>query len=215
MTLNDRCDDRPGGDFDAVMFDLLTALIDSWTLWNDVAGSPEDGRRWRAAYLELTYGAGPYRAYETIVAEAADVAGIAPQCVAALSRRWPELTPWPEAAATLAALARRAKLAVVTNCSIELGRAAARRVYPRFDVVMTAEEAGFYKPRRAPYAKTLEMLGTTPQRTLFVAGSASDVPGAAALGMPVYWHNRVGMPTVDDVAPTYHERSLDRLLELV
>ena len=31
--------------YDAVVFDLLTALIDSWTLWNDVAGSEADGMR--------------------------------------------------------------------------------------------------------------------------------------------------------------------------
>ena len=30
-----------GVKYDAVVFDLLTALLDSWTLWNDVAGSPE------------------------------------------------------------------------------------------------------------------------------------------------------------------------------
>jgi len=33
--------------YDAVVFDLLTALIDSWTLWNFAAGSPEAGLRWR------------------------------------------------------------------------------------------------------------------------------------------------------------------------
>jgi hypothetical protein len=27
--------------YDAVVFDLLTALIDSWSLWNDVVGSPD------------------------------------------------------------------------------------------------------------------------------------------------------------------------------
>jgi len=40
----------------AVLFDLLTALMDSWTLWNAVAGSPAQGRAWRAEYLRLTYG---------------------------------------------------------------------------------------------------------------------------------------------------------------
>jgi hypothetical protein len=25
--------------YEAVLFDLLTALLDSWSLWNDVAGS--------------------------------------------------------------------------------------------------------------------------------------------------------------------------------
>src|SRR5437868_274238 len=33
----------------AILFDLLTALLDSWTLWDAVAGKPADGRRWRAA----------------------------------------------------------------------------------------------------------------------------------------------------------------------
>ena len=42
--------------YDAVVFDLLTALLDSWTLWNDVAGSPEAGMKWRRRYLEITYG---------------------------------------------------------------------------------------------------------------------------------------------------------------
>ena len=49
--------------YDAVVFDLLTALLDSWTLWNAVAGSEEAGMRWRRRYLEITYGCGSYRPY--------------------------------------------------------------------------------------------------------------------------------------------------------
>ena len=48
--------------YGAVLFDLLTALLDSWTLWNRVAGNAEDGRRWRTVYLRNTFGAGPYQA---------------------------------------------------------------------------------------------------------------------------------------------------------
>ena len=62
--------------YDAVVFDLLTALLDSWTLWNDVAGSPEDGMKWRRRYLEITYGCGAYRPYETLVREAARDVGL-------------------------------------------------------------------------------------------------------------------------------------------
>ncbi|MGB9644630.1 MAG: hypothetical protein WCB44_05795, partial [Stellaceae bacterium] len=64
--------------FDAVLFDLLTALLDSWTLWNIVAGSPEAGRKWRAAYLRRTYGTGAYRPYVALVAEAAAEVGLSP-----------------------------------------------------------------------------------------------------------------------------------------
>src|SRR4051812_878357 len=49
-----------GRRYDAVVFDLLTALIDSWSLWNAVAGSAEAGMRWRRRYLQLTYQAGVY-----------------------------------------------------------------------------------------------------------------------------------------------------------
>jgi FMN phosphatase YigB (HAD superfamily) len=52
----------------AVLFDLLTTLLDSWTVWNRVAGGEAPGRRWRAAYLELTYGCGAYAPYESLVA---------------------------------------------------------------------------------------------------------------------------------------------------
>jgi 2-haloacid dehalogenase len=58
-------------DYDAVVFDLLTALIDSWTLWSRAAGSAEDGLRWRREYLALTYAAGPYRPYADIVRQTA------------------------------------------------------------------------------------------------------------------------------------------------
>jgi FMN phosphatase YigB (HAD superfamily) len=49
---------------------------------------------------------------------------------------------------------------------------------------------------------------------LFVAGSASDVPGAKGVGMAVYWHNRIGLPPRDDTKPDYLEPRLDRLADL-
>ena len=41
------------GRYDAILFDLLSALLDSWTLWNDVAGNRDTGLRWRRAYLDV------------------------------------------------------------------------------------------------------------------------------------------------------------------
>ena len=50
----------PAGYPRAVLFDLLTALLDSWTVWNAAAGAEDKGRAWRAEYLRLTYGCGAY-----------------------------------------------------------------------------------------------------------------------------------------------------------
>jgi 2-haloacid dehalogenase len=198
--------------YDAVIFDLLTALIDSWTLWNAVAGSSEAGMKWRRRYLEITYGCGAYRPYETLVREAARDVGLPERLGDTLEERWDELSPWPEARGVLDRIP--VPLAVATNCSIRLGQRAARRVGVLFSLVETAESVGFYKPRPEVYRAVLQKLGTAPERTLFVAGSASDVPGAKGVGMPVYWHNRVGLPPRDDARPDFLEKSLEPLAAL-
>jgi 2-haloacid dehalogenase len=201
--------------YDAVAFDLLTALVDSWTLWNEVAGSPEAGLRWRARYLEVTYSCGAYRPYEVLVREAARDAGLPGSLGDRLVERWDELQPWPEAPRVLSELARHVPLGVATNCSVELGNRAARRVGAMFKAVTVAEEVGYYKPRPEPYRAVVAALGARPERTLFVAGSAADVPGARGVGMPVYWHNRIGRPGHPGAVPDYEETSLDRLMDAV
>jgi 2-haloacid dehalogenase len=202
--------------YDAVVFDLLTALLDSWKLWNEVAGSDSAGLRWRRKYLDLTYSAGVYRPYEEIIADAARLADIPVGKAAALTDRWSDLEPWPEAKSMLAALSARVPLAVATNSSNRLVEFAVAATSARFAAVVTAETAGYYKPRSEPYRHVLDLLGTNPARTLFVAGSAADVPGASGVGMPVYWHNRLGLPPVDaEVKPMVTEASLTPLLDLI
>ena len=41
------------GDFDAVLFDLLSALMDSWSLWDDLAGDTDRGRKLLRLSLSL------------------------------------------------------------------------------------------------------------------------------------------------------------------
>ena len=198
----------------AVLFDLLTALIDSWTLWNSVAGSAAAGRRWRAEYLRLTYGCGAYVPYETLVRDAARNTGLPEKAADALEAHWLDLPVWSGAQQALDALKGRTKLAVVTNCSIRLGALAAARLRTPWDCVVTAEEAGTYKPDPRPYRLALERLGVAPREAAFVAGSGYDLFGTSAVGLRTYWHNRVGLarpdgapaaalerPTLDDLVP--------------
>jgi 2-haloalkanoic acid dehalogenase type II len=203
--------------FDAVLFDLLTALLDSWTLWNIVAGSPEDGRRWRAVYLRRTYEAGAYRPYEALVAAAAAEVGLSATLSAQLAARYGELEPWPEVREVLDALRRKGMaLGVVTNCSAELAAKAIACTGIDFDAVVTAERAGFYKPDPRPYQMALVELGVAPGRCLFVAGSVYDLFGTSNVGLPTYWHDRIGMAAPANASePIAHHRSLYPLLELV
>lgn len=197
-----------------MLFDLLTGLLDSWSAWNRVAGDEEAGRRWRAAYLELTYGCGAYRPYETLVEEAARASGLPSRLAAALEGEWSRIDPWPEAPGILRRLRKTHRLGVVTNCSERLGRAAAGRVGVPLDVIVTSERAGFYKPDPRPYRLALSELRLTGKETLFVAGSGFDLIGTARVGLDTYWHNRVGLPRPATApAPLVESRSLDALAD--
>jgi 2-haloalkanoic acid dehalogenase type II len=195
----------------AVLFDLLTALLDSWSLWNAAAGSEAAGRAWRARYLQLTYGCGAYRPYETLVREAARDAGLDEKAAARLESQWDTLEPWDDAGAALAELQGRVRLGVVTNCSATLGRRAAARLNIEWDTVVTAEEAGAYKPDPRPYRLALARLELDPEHALFVAGSGYDLFGTKRVGLRTYWHNRLGLappkgaPAPDHEAPALQD----------
>ncbi len=199
--------------YDAVLFDLLTALLDSWSLWNRIAGSDAAGRAWRGEYLKLTYGCGAYRPYETLVEEAAVASGLPASHAKALEKEWLSLEPWEEARPLLKKLARQYKLGVVTNCSERLGRVAAMRLQVPFDVVVTSERAGYYKPRPEPYQLALQELALPANRVLFVCGSAFDLLGTARVGMTTLWHNRVGLKKPEDAPPPHGEsRTLEPMV---
>jgi 2-haloalkanoic acid dehalogenase type II len=199
---------------EAVAFDLLTALIDSWTLWARVAGDEQLGHGWRRASLRQVTSAGDYRPYEEIVREAAAEVGLPAARAAELLARWGELRPWPEAPDVLAQLRRR-RLAILTNCSQRLAELAAAATGGRFELVMSAERAGAYKTDPRAYRAALAALGLPPGRVLFVAGSAHDVPGAGALGMPVYWSNRQRLPLPPGPPPLVDAPDLSELPALL
>ncbi len=118
--------------YDAVVFDLLTALLDSWALWNRVAGSEEQGYRWRRKYLELTYQCGGYVPYEGVIRDAARRTGADGSKADELISRWNELEPWPEAREVLSILSRKVPLGVVTNSSNARARIAVAQVKGAF-----------------------------------------------------------------------------------
>ncbi|MES2360950.1 MAG: HAD-IA family hydrolase [Pseudomonadota bacterium] len=192
----------------AVLFDLLTALLDSWTVWNAAAGSEAAGRTWRAEYLRLTYGCGAYQPYEQLVRDAARNTGMQPGAANRLDAAWSTLPVWSGARELLQALAPHCKLAVVTNCSVTLGRQAADRLGIAWDAVITSEEAGYYKPDPRPYQMALDKLGVQASHAAFVAGSGYDLFGTAKVGLRTYWHNRValqrpeGAPLAEVESPT-------------
>ncbi len=91
----------------------------------------------------------------------------------------------PRALETLRGVGLR--LAVLAQSSVAAADGVLRfaGLRDRFELVISAEEAGAYKPDPRPYRLALEKLALDASRVLFVAGSAHDVGGAARVGMDV------------------------------
>ena len=198
--------------YDAVGFDLLTALLDTWSLFAEVAGGRDVGMRWHAASQSLLRGK-RYRPFEDILREAGDGIGIEQAKTAELVARWGQSAPWPDVLGVLPHLNSYTRF-IVTNCSERLGSLAAARV-GKFDLVMTAERAGAYKPDPRPYTAALDALGLHRKRVLFVAGSAHDVGGARRAGMDVYWANRGRVPAPTDARAIREEEDLRGLRDML
>lgn len=179
----------------AICFDLLTALMDSWSLWEQVAaeaGAAGQGQQWRITALRHVTQSGEYRSYEELIAKGAVEVGLPPELARTMLSRWGELRPWPDVPAMLDRL--QIPLATATNCPEALARISASTLGDPFTVVVSAERAGAYKPDPRPYQLALDELNLPAEQVLFVAGSAHDVGGAIRVGMPVVWVNRLNLP---------------------
>jgi 2-haloacid dehalogenase len=165
---------------DAVLLDLLMAVMNSLAIWSTAARDPRRGLAWRDAVTRRMAASPTYAPYEEQVIHGTADVGLPREAAAELFERWREMDPWPDSAA----LSRLAlPYAFVTNCSKALAHVAADRsqLTPRF--VLSAEEAGWYKPDPRIYQEACTRLRSSPDSTLFVAGSAYDASGAQAAGL--------------------------------
>jgi phosphoglycolate phosphatase/putative hydrolase of the HAD superfamily len=108
------------------------------------------------------------------------------------------LEPDPRLAATLAALAGRFKLAVVTNNPASVGRAtlAALGVADHFAAVLGLDTCGVSKPHRDPFLRAAAALGAEPAACVSIGDRYSiDIALPLELGM--------GGVLVDGVADVY------------
>jgi 2-haloacid dehalogenase len=163
-----------------VLFDLLSAVMNSREIWTEAAGDPPAGQEWRDAVTRRLIAAPAYVPYEAEVVAATAEVGLLSSAATELFTHWHEMEPWPDSAA----LSRLTlPYAFVTNCSRALAQVAARRSQLSPAFVLSAEEAGWYKPDARIYRDACTRLGSLPESTLFVAGSGYDAEGAGAAGL--------------------------------
>ncbi|HEX4701315.1 MAG TPA: HAD-IA family hydrolase [Pseudonocardiaceae bacterium] len=106
---------------------------------------------------------------------------------------------WPVFSDTRAALAQlRAagwRLALLTNCDRDIIGATQRRLGVPIDAIVTAEDAGAYKPSHAHFTRFADAFGVSTDQWVHVAQSYfHDMRPAHELGIPRVWINRLGEP---------------------
>jgi 2-haloacid dehalogenase len=99
--------------------------------------------------------------------------------------------PFPDTVPALQRLKQRFRLAIISNVDDDLFAASARHLKVQFDWVVTAQQAGAYKPALPIFKLAQSRIGVAPEHWLHVGQSIyHDVVPAQSLGLSTVWVNR-------------------------
>jgi 2-haloacid dehalogenase len=99
--------------------------------------------------------------------------------------------PFPDTVNALRALKGRYRLAIISNIDDGLFALTARYLEVEFDYIVTAEQAGTYKPSPNNFELALERIGAAPEKILHVAESLfHDHVPAKGMGLDTAWIHR-------------------------
>jgi 2-haloacid dehalogenase len=139
---------------------------------------------------------GEYRRYrevlESVVKQFGEQLGFTSteQEVHSLPESLPLWKPWPDTVSALRELQDRFRLAIVSNVDDDLFAATRPQLGVEFDQVITAQQAGAYKPSLKIFELALSRVGVPAHRVLHVGQSLyHDVIPAQALGLATVWVN--------------------------
>jgi 2-haloacid dehalogenase len=197
--------------FDVLTFDCYGTLIN----WEDgilrclhrilaAHGKEKDDATILQLYgdFEASAERGEYRRYrevlQSVVRQFGERLGFAPtdQEACSLPESLKEWKPWPDTVTALQELQSRFRLAIVSNVDDDLFAATRPQLRAEFDQVITAQQAGAYKPSLKIFELALSRVGVPAHRVLHVGQSLyHDVLPAQSLGVATVWVNRPSVRT--------------------
>lgn len=213
--------------FDAygTLFDHASAALGS----RDVLGDKREPftRLWREKQLQYTWLRSlqsRYADFWQVTGDALDFAMEALGLTSAelrgkLMNTYLALDAFSEVAETLRRLrAMELKTAILSNGTPEMLERAVVNAHLEdlFDVVLSVEEAGVYKPHPSVYQLAVDHLSLKCREILFLSSNAWDAYAASAFGMRVVWCNRYGQNAERLPGRPDHEiKTLDELPALI
>jgi 2-haloacid dehalogenase len=196
----------PFDNFEVVTFDCYGTLID-WeagivsALKPALAGAgldlPDEKILSLYAEIESSIQAGGYQPYRDILQAVAKEFGnrlgldrdaFDTSCLLDSLPNWPA---FPDTVAALKALKQKFRLAIVSNVDDSLFVLTQSHLPVTFDWVITAQQAGAYKPSLKMFELAFERIGLPQHKILHAAQSIyHDIVPANSLGLSTVWVNR-------------------------
>jgi 2-haloacid dehalogenase len=126
------------------------------------------------------------------------------------------LPTWPvfeETNPSLTWLARRYRLAIISNVDDHLLSQTIKQLAVPFEVIVTSEQTKSYKPDHAIFDRAVKLIGEHPSRIIHIAEGRCEATPARALGMRSIWVNR--SPRSDDGSNAQPNAVVSNLTQIV
>lgn len=125
-----------------------------------------------------------------------------------LNRAWHRLDPWPDAIPGLLRLKPEYMIAPLSNGHVRLLTNMAKRAGIPWDLILSAELAGHYKPDEEVYLTAVDYLDCEPAQVMMVAAHEGDLDASREAGLRTAFVHRpdergVDEPSEQPAANTY------------
>jgi 2-haloacid dehalogenase len=201
-----------GASVEACVFDVFGTVVD----WR--SGVVRAGRRigesrdlgvdwaafadaWREEYRpsldRVRRGEEPWRNLDALHRESLEalleefgVEGLTEEEVEHLTRAWHRLDPWPDAIPGLRRLGARYVVAPLSNGHVRLLANMAKRAGLPWDLILSAELAGHYKPDEEVYRTAVDLLDLDADEVVMVAAHEPDLEASRDAGLHTAYVHR-------------------------
>lgn len=203
-----------------VVFDVNETLSDLSPLADRFAAagaSPMSAQLWFAAVLRDGFAfavTGEYRSFSAVAEASLRAMGLGDSAEGIMSA-FTSLDVHPDVAAGVQGLASAGhRLVTMSNGSASVAEALLGRagLGDSFEMLLSVEDAGVWKPQRDAYHYALERAGARADEAVLVAVHPWDIHGAARAGLRTAWVDRTGSAYPDVFErPTWRVASLEEL----
>lgn len=198
----------------ALLFDVFGTVVDwrssliaNFTAWAKAKNIEGDWSAlvdsWRAAYMPSMDEVRKHPERGFVILDTLQRQSIEPLCAKLgikglssadydyLTRGWHSLDPWPDSVSGLTRLKRKFIIGPLSNGNVALLTNMAKRAGLPWDVVLSAEIFGHYKPDKESYLGAASILGLSPDEVMLVAAHNNDLAAAQSFGLKTAFVPRV------------------------